>query len=208
MNEGTHTIDDCLCDECVRVIFRLSQPQFNSQHCATEALDPSNECTCRLIAAARTLTDGEMAQYQADFSSVGLVSVPNFLQPSWLDLLSTAVHGFKHTGVWHASFWNEEGGSSYCVQHTTANRDILRNWIEKQHVARSKNEYSYSFTRTVHERVPYLLYRAYPLLFEHMENMMQSDQIRAILRNITGKDFRLSEIFLSRYTTGDLYALK
>lgn len=228
INEYTASISDCDSDECLEWFFNRAiltlddnavmadnrgplSPVTSDMHypkrfwlpCAL--VDATEECVCEDVTSAfRQPTEQEIQQYHADFVREGVVGITNVLMPHVLNRFVEELKKYKHSNFWHASFWDEDSKSAKMVARTPANEASIARILAEQHLARSRKEYAYSFTRTNDYMAKKFVMRIHSLFFEHTVDLMQSTYIKGLLKRITGNDYDLAVNFYSRYTSGDL----
>jgi hypothetical protein len=197
----TSSREDCKNDACLVYFYNQEIPMHLETGC--DNVDSTGECVCLVVSYMRYVTDEEVDRMRRDFTEEGIVSIPNIILEQVMDAFVEDLKQLKHSHFWHASFWDDRTSSARLIARTEENEPWIARILQKQHEMRARRDYAYSFTRTS-DRVPWIVARLHSLFYEHTLNMLQSNQMRNLLYDITGKDYELAVAFFSRYSAGDL----
>ena len=198
---ATLTQNDCLCDECLEYFYVREQRESWDAGCDT--LDVAGACICGEVSPFRDLTEEEYALCREDWVREGVVSISNILLPQVIMKFAEDIKRYKYSTFWQASFWSSTLNNAFLIPRHPSNTKEIQVQLEEEWRLRSRKEYAYAFTRTS-DRAPFMIKRLHSLLYEHTVELLQSSQLKRMLKNITGNDYDLSVYFYSRYSSGDL----
>jgi hypothetical protein len=203
---STADIDDCTRDDCIEYFLRQQFISIVTWGDCSHGSGQLMRCTCDNTLWMRILSSEDLAQYQFEYQTYRSVVIKDFLVPSVLEWYQENLAHRKHSLFWQRSFWNPYNLQPFVVEDSNSTTQQREEWVAWEYALRREGKESHCFSRSVLNgaEMPWFFSYLYQRYIETFQWWLQSNEMQTTLKQITGKKYKLEDLYLIRLHSGDL----